>query len=354
MPYKRGQKWIAQVRKEAQRLEKVFLSKKEAKDWEAKMRRKPVEEWNEKTAMVCLGDWAQAYLDVARVRFAKTTYHEKKVMFKRFLKLIDPAMPVSALKPAHVQDYIIKQKEERSGYAANKDRKNLVAAWNWGIKYMDPVLPAPNPCMVERMPETRHPRYIPPEKDFWAVYGVANDQDQCMLLCFLHLAARRGEIFRLTWEDVDFVGSMVRLATRKRRGGSLEYNWLPMTDDLFTELLAHRHDSDSEWVFENPKTGEAYVNRKRWMKALCTKAGVKTFGVHAIRHLTASILAKEGIPAVQIQNILRHKKLSTTELYLHQMGDLKAALNVLTNKSKKPSSKPSAPKSAETKIRLVS
>ena len=27
-----------------------------------------------------------------------------------------------------------------------------------------------------------------------------------MLLAFLHLAARRGEIFRLTWEDVDFNG----------------------------------------------------------------------------------------------------------------------------------------------------
>ena len=175
-----------------------------------------------------------------------------------------------------------------------------------------------------------------------------------MLLCFLHLAARRGEIFRLAWEDVDFGESRVRLGTRKRRGGSLEYNWLPMTDDLHNELRAHRQGSTSKWVFTEPFTGEPYVNRKRWMKALCEKAKVKTFGVHAIRHLTASILAKEGVPSVQIQNILRHKKLSTTELYLHQMGDLKAALSVLTNKSKKPSKKPSTQDSAKTKIRLAS
>jgi hypothetical protein len=37
--------------------------------------------------------------------------------------------------------YIVKQKEERSGYAANKDRKNLVAVWNWGMKCMKPPLP---------------------------------------------------------------------------------------------------------------------------------------------------------------------------------------------------------------------
>ena len=177
-----------------------------------------------------------------------------------------------------------------------------------------------------------------------------------MLLCFLHLAARRGEIFRLAWEDVDFGGGKLRLGTRKRRGGSFEYNWLPMTDELHNALLVHRQGSTSKWVFTEPLTGEQYVNRKRWMKALCKKAGVKTFGVHAIRHLTASILAKEGIPAVQIQHILRHKKLSTTELYLHQMGDLKAALSVLTtSKGGKPSPEPSrVPNRVQTKIRLVS
>jgi hypothetical protein len=163
MPYPRGKKWIAQVRKEGQRLEKVFLTKKEAKDWEAKMQRKPVEEWNKKTVIVCLNNWAQDYLDVSKVRFSTKTYKEKVSMFKRFFKVIDPKMPVAKLKPGDVLKYVVKQKEERSGYAANKDRKNLVAAWNWGRKYLDPLLPGPNPCLVDRMPEVRHPRYVPPE-----------------------------------------------------------------------------------------------------------------------------------------------------------------------------------------------
>ena len=105
---------------------------------------------------------------------------------------------LSNLKPGDVLTYIIKQKEARSGYAANKDRKNLVAAWNWGMKYMNPPLPGPNPCLVDRMPEVREPRYVPPEEDFWKVYDQTEGQNKVMLLTLLHLAARKGEIFRLT------------------------------------------------------------------------------------------------------------------------------------------------------------
>jgi len=68
---------------------------------------------------------------------------------------------------------------------------------------MDPVLPAPNPCLVQKMPEKRTPCYVPPEEDFWQVYNGAEGQDRIMLLAYLHLAARCGELFNLRWDDVN-------------------------------------------------------------------------------------------------------------------------------------------------------
>ena len=102
MPYKRGQKWYAQIRKEGTKLERVFQTKKEAMDWEAEMRKKPASEWSGKTDMVCLNDWAQKYLDFCRSSFSNNTYVEKRSLFKRIFKTIDPAMPVSKLKPAQI------------------------------------------------------------------------------------------------------------------------------------------------------------------------------------------------------------------------------------------------------------
>ena len=57
----------------------------------------------------------------------------------------------------------------------------------------------------------RVPRYIPPEEDFWKVYAVASDREQAMLTCFLNLAAREGELLRLTWDEVDFARNTVEI-----------------------------------------------------------------------------------------------------------------------------------------------
>ena len=56
------------------------------------------------------------------------------------------------------------------------------------------------------------------------------------------------------------------------------------------------------------------------MERLCKKAGVRVFGFHAIRHLTASILYREGQPVAVIQSVLRHKSPQTTTRYLQSLG----------------------------------
>lgn len=331
MPYKRGDRWKAQVRKGERRIEETFPTKREAIEWETQMRRLPVEKWSEtesQTPTVCLVDWANSYLDFSRIKHSAKTYKEKKACFKILFQFVPPSTPIEGLTPGTMLDHLKLQVQIRSGYAANKDRKNLVAAWNWGVKYMG--FGNINPCLVDRFPENRCRRYVPSDADFWKVLDQAeNRQDQVMLLAYLHTGARRSELFNLQWRDVDFGKGALTLGTRKRMDGSMEYDELPMTDELYQELLQLRQGTTSQYVFPNPDTGKAYLERNHWMPRLCRKAGVKAFGLHAIRHLTASILAKSGISAFDIQAILRHKKLSTTERYLHRLESLRPALKVL-------------------------
>jgi integrase len=171
------------------------------------------------------------------------------------------------------------------------------------------------------------PGCVPPEEDFWKVYDISEGQDRVMLLAYLHLAGRRKEIFNLTWADIDFGDNRVRLWTNKREGGNKESDWLPMTTELREALMQWWQDrpvKDSGHVFlcldhipvNEQFYGRPFTNRQHFMRRMCKRAGVKPFGFHAIRHLTASILYHKGYDVAVIQSILRHKSTTTTNRYL--------------------------------------
>jgi integrase len=109
-----------------------------------------------------------------------------------------------------------------------------------------------------------------------------------------------------------------------------------MTDELFNSMVIHRQAAKNDWVFPNPERGLPFIARQRHMKRVCNKADVKPFGLHAIRHLTASILAQEDVPMVTIQRILRHKQLTTTERYIRGLEPVRPALEILSNRNSRP------------------
>lgn len=289
------------------------------------------------TASLAIGTWSNEYLTEGENRFAKDTFQEKKAAFARFYKdtELQREFPVHDLTITVCRNYLLKQTKERSGYAANKDRKNLGTAWRWGFDNMEGWPKGVNPFLsVKKFPEVRQPRYVPSEEDFWKVYNQATGQDQVMLLAFLHLAARRSEVFRIKWSDVDFKENRICLWTKKREGGHKEYDWLPMTTDLRQALLQWCEErlkqptDDKEHVFVcleetyfcREYYGKPFLHRQHLMENLCRRAKVKPFGFHGIRHLTASILYKKGYPLAVIQAILRHANPNTTARYIRSLG----------------------------------
>ena len=344
MPYKRKQKgltrWVGQVQVGGVRKNKIFTTKAEAIAWEVQMRSgeglppKRLSPETDLDSSISLAQWAEEYLVYAK-KFDYKTLSEKMAVFRRMFKLVDPTMLMQELTPKQVLNYLQAQYEVRGGNATNKDRKNLLAAWNWGVRYLD--FPEKSPCKVDRFPEKRSPRYIPPEEDFWKIYDLAEGQDKVMLLAFLHLAARRAEIYNLRREDVDFQNHRVRLWTAKRKDGTREYDWIPLTDELGEALLEHLKSVEGEWVFPNPQNGRAYKSRVHWTKMLCALAGIKVFGLHAIRHLSSSILDSAGIELTVIQAILRHKSPTTTARYLHRLRGVKGVVEEVFGTRNRPS-----------------
>jgi len=361
MPYKdktsTKNPWIGQIKINGKKVKHRCATRKEALEWEVRERNRLSSSPTEQIRTASLLEWATAYLDFCKLKFVEKTYDEKKRSFHYFFAAgFDPESSVTSLQPLTILKYFQDQAKNRSGNAANKDRKNLSAAWSWGKDYFG--LPYENPFQrTIKQGEIRQERRVPSLSEFWKVYEKTTEpQDKRMLLCYLYSGARRAELFQLRWQDVDFINGRIRLHWKKNRLGTVKAAWLSMTDEAMEAFREqHRITGKGKWVFVEPGTTLPYQYRTQWLRRLCKRAGVERFGFHGIRHLCASILAGKGVPLVDIQDHLRHEHLSTTERYIHKIKKTRSVIDALTGlKSFLPEEGPQkAPTNEQAEIKTI-
>ena len=327
--------WMGQVRmtrpdgKQVIR-RKQCKTKKEAAAWEAVERERLARELaapqEQEMPTISLLAWATAYLSHVQATQSEVTYDEKRRAFRMlFASGVQSDAEVEKLTPLAALKYCTSRSKSGSGYAANKDRKNFHAAWEWGIRFLG--MPEKNPfSRVTRFAEQREPRRVPTLDEFMRVFEVAStDQDRLMLWAYLQTGARRSELFRLQWKDVDLPGKRLQLTSRKNSAGEWRAAWLPISDELVAMLRRQQLVTGFlGFVFldqsaADPKAWVPYQKRQHWLGVLCKRAGVEPFGLHGIRHLTASLLAGSAVPMVSIKDLLRHQNLTTTQRYIHSL-----------------------------------
>lgn len=293
-----------------------------------------------------------AYLQaMANKGLGSQSITEKRTTFKSFALAFGIDSRAESIGYADCEAFLGRVAQNKTRSRANRYRVHLVAAWRWGVRAFR--LPSECPWSVERFKENKRPRHVPSAEDFWAVYDVADEWDRRILLTYLHTAARKSELLNLTWEDVDLVKGTLRLFTAKRSGG-VESDTIPMTSDVREAIEAQKRALRSgrvvgivpdRLVFVSAAHGKTRGYFDRIMPDLCRVAGVKPFGFHGIRHLSASILASSEIPAWQVQRILRHRSITTTQIYVHELNgvsvNLESAFGGNVNKNEAPGSRTS-------------
>lgn len=307
-----------------------FVTKTEAKQAEAKRREeigKPEKAMQGPTDITFL-DLVNARLDYVKAYFSESHYKPYCYMARRWVKKWG-GLNCSQITQQMIQQYIL-ERSKISAFTANKDIRYLRAAFNFGKKRK---LINANPVDgVEFLPIEKKVKYVPSPEDIDAVIDAADSITQDYLWTLRETMARVGEINRLTWDDVDLERRYVILYTCKKKGGHLTPRKVPMTQKLY-DILSRRYsdrDKNQPWVFVNTykdwRTGEIKIGpfsyRKTIMRTLCKKAGVRHFRFHAIRHAGASIMENSNVPLGAIQRILGHENRTTTEIYLHSIGEI--------------------------------
>jgi integrase len=239
-----------------------------------------------------------------------------------------------------IETYLIDRAKRVSPYTANSELRYLRALFNFGCHPRKGWIKTNSTTGIPFLPVERKVRYVPPKEDVLRVISIADSDTQDYLWTIVLTMGRMGEINRLTWQDVDFQNRQVVLYTRKKKGGHLTPRAVPMPERLHRLLLdRNRHrDHSKPWVFWHrywdAKKGlwvdGPFKDRKRIMTTLCRKAGVRYFRFHALRHFGASMLERGRASVGDIQRILGHESRTTTEIYLHSIGESeRRAMSVL-------------------------
>jgi len=338
MPYfdQKRKKWKGVVKRGRKKYTHQFQTKTEAKNWEVEESKELENPKPEKTEIdTDLLTASNEYLDFCERRFCSRTYSEKKKLCKNILKKWGN-VDVNDITPTMVLKHLEARARKISNNTWNRDRKNLLAMFNWfrkikGISH-NPVI------NVDRLPEERKSEYIPSAEDVDKVMMACGGQDRVMLQCYYFTFARRSEIFNWTWEDVNFEKQWYRLWTRKRLHGDKEVDYFPLPDDseLYRALKwqwEHRN-KNSPHVFTDPDTGQKYIHRNKFMESLCKRAGVRPFGFKALRKFGPSVLNDiHRVSIKKLQRLLRHRTQTTTEIYLKKIDDdLSVGLRLLEKK----------------------
>lgn len=238
---------------------------------------------------------------------------------------------IAEITSKDIEQIVIAIANDHTNITANRDLVVLRSIFNYAVEhnYLDK-----NPArFIKAFPTEKRSKYIPPVKDVLRVLNIAPQDRKDMIRLQYMLMARTNEIESLTWGAVNFKDRTVTLYTRKSKGGNLRPQIKNMTKEVYEILqrLFKSREEKAQLVIPSRITGEVRDDT-HWLRKLCIKAKVKPFGTHALRHMAASDLMQEGISLKLIQQGLGHANIRTTDIYLHNLEDDKAALKVLQKK----------------------
>lgn len=338
MPYKEGDGYRAKVTYRGQRYTSKHPTKRDAIAWEARKLKALKKSERILPSGPDLLSFCSKYTIYAE-RFIKKTYDEKKALCRRILTAWDSSFLIKDITPEMVQAYLDDQAAGRSNNASNRDLKNLMAMFTYGRKILDidhdPLKD------IEKRSHDRQPQYVPPLDDVKKVFSITTPSERIFLDCYIQTGARRAEIFRWTWnDDINFERKKVRLGSRKSKDGSMKYRIVDMSPALFASLSwlwENRKFPESPYVFvcESPGIhyGNPFTHRQYFIRRLCKRAGVKRFGYHALRRFVASVLMdSKKVSLKEIQMLLGHSNLTTTERYVYNLqDDLSATVEILSD-----------------------
>ncbi len=155
-----------------------------------------------------------------------------------------------------------------------------------------------------------------------ALNQSVNPSLKYIIAFLLVTGARKQEALKAKWHDIDLHANVWRIPLSK----SGKARHIPLSDTArhFLYLIKDhnvrilRQDAEAcPFVFPNPKTLKPFSSVFYAWNTARAKAGLSDVRIHDLRHTFASTLVNQGVSLYEVQKLLGHAQIRTTERYAH-------------------------------------
>jgi integrase len=216
---------------------------------------------------------------------------------------------------------ILKMHRERSttGAAGSANRLLIMMRFifNLAMRWEVPGIKA-NPCAAVPLLEenNKRERYLSSDEARVLYESVCKSDNQMLkyiIPMLILTGARKREVLDAKWEDFDLERRLWRIPTTKL--GKPRH--VPISDGVLSLLGSAPRVYAVDHVFANPATGKPYVTFYVSWNTARIRAGMPEVRIHDLRHSFASLLINNGRSLYEVQKILGHTQVTTTQRYAH-------------------------------------
>jgi integrase len=276
----------------------------------------PAQERDVGRAAQTMKELAERYLEQhARRKKKPSSVKTDEGHLERIIKPALGHLKVAAVTRADVAEmhYAHRDTPVQANRAVTLAHKMFELAERWGLRD-----DGTNPCRhVDRYPEKRRERFLSPAElgrlgdALTKLEGELHPSATLAVRLLVLTGARRSEILKLTWEEVDLERSVLSL--RDSKTGAKEIPFGAPARRLLAEALRER---GNPYVCFGTEGGYLVGIDKPWRK-IRAEAGMPNLRLHDLRHSFASVGAAGGESLLIVGKLLGHARASTTERYAH-------------------------------------
>lgn len=145
-----------------------------------------------------------------------------------------------------------------------------------------------------------------------------------MVLASMNTGMRRGELFQLTWSNVNLDTALLTVVGKTAK--KLKTRYIPLNREALDVLRGWKAQQDgTDGLVFRGKDGAPFNNTKKAWHGLLEAAGIKKFRWHDLRHHFASKLVMAGVDLNTVRELLGHSDIKMTLRYAHLAPEHKAA-----------------------------